>query len=92
MNVLIGAVLASGYLSVLVMALYVNSDQVKILYSHPSALWGVCIILFYWITRAELLTNRGQMHDDPIIFAVRDRVSHSCLIGIVALIAGGAVL
>ncbi|MGC6453756.1 MAG: UbiA family prenyltransferase [Candidatus Puniceispirillaceae bacterium] len=92
LSVLNAAVLASGYLSVLVMALYVNSDEVRLLYGQPAALWGVCVILFYWITRAELLTNRGQMHDDPIIFAIRDRVSHYCLGGIMALGIAGAML
>ena len=92
LKVLNTVVLGSGYLSVLVMALYVNSDEVRALYSHPAALWGVCIVLFYWITRAELLTNRGLMHDDPIVFAIKDRASHYCLIGIIALAMGGAVL
>lgn len=92
LQVLNAAVLTSGYLSVLVLALYVNSEEVRLLYSYPSALFGVCTILFYWITRAELLTNRGQMHDDPIVFATKDRISHCCLIGITALIIGGATL
>ena len=92
LGVLNAAVLASGYLSVLVLALYVNSDQVQLLYSYPSALFGVCIIIFYWITRAEILTNRGRMHDDPIVFAIKDGVSHYCLIGMTALTIGAATL
>lgn len=92
LGVLNGAVLASGYLSVLVLALYVNSDQVQLLYSYPSALFGDCIIIFYWITRAEILTNRGKMHDDPIVFAMTDRVSHYCLISMTALTIGAATL
>lgn len=92
LGVLNAAVLASGYLSVLVLALYVNSDQVQLLYSYPSALFGVCIIIFYWITRAEILTNRGKMHDDPIVFAIKDRVSHYCLIGMTTLTIGAATL
>ena len=50
LQVLNAAVLTSGYLSVLVLALYVNSEEVRLLYSYPSALFGVCTILFYWIT------------------------------------------
>jgi len=90
--VLSSAVLASGYLSVLIMALYVNSDQVRLLYSEPAALWGICVVLFYWITRMELLTNRGNMHDDPIVFAIKDRVSHYCLVGMLTLAIFGALL
>ncbi|WP_083191531.1 UbiA family prenyltransferase [Salipiger sp. CCB-MM3] len=68
--------LGSGYLSVLVMALYVTSPAVLALYSMPQALWGICAVLLYWVTRMVLLTQRGQMHDDPVVFAARDRVSH----------------
>lgn len=67
--------IASGYVSVLVMALYVNSPKVMDLYQRPEALWAVCAILLYWISRTVLLTHRGQMHDDPVVFAIKDRVS-----------------
>lgn len=69
---------ASGYVSVLVMALYVNSEAVTELYRNPSALWGISLVLLYWISRMTLIAHRGQMHDDPVVFAVRDRVSLAC--------------
>lgn len=85
-------VLASGYVSVLVLALYVASDDVTLLYSQPAALWGVCVILFYWITRVALLANRGCIDDDPIVFALSDRASHLCLAGILAFAIAGALV
>ncbi len=66
---------SSGYMAVLVMALYVNSGEVLPLYRHPSALWALCPILLFWVSRVLMLANRGLMHDDPVVFALRDRVS-----------------
>ncbi|MEE4187050.1 MAG: UbiA family prenyltransferase [Roseobacter sp.] len=84
--------LAAGYVSVLVMALYVNSPVVVELYSTPAMLWGICFILLYWISRVAILTNRGQMNDDPVLFAVRDRNSQICAAAIFALAVIGAVM
>ncbi len=66
---------AAGYLSVLVAALYISSNDVQKLYQQPSLLWGICPILLYWISRVWIIAHRGSMHDDPIIFAMKDRVS-----------------
>jgi 4-hydroxybenzoate polyprenyltransferase len=63
---------ASGYIAVLVYALYVSSPHVAALYSHPDRLWFICPLLLYWITRIWLLATRGKVHDDPLIFALRD--------------------
>lgn len=77
---------SSGMVSVLVLALYANSEQVRRLYSTPEFLWGVCLVLLFWNSRMAILTNRGQMHDDPLIFAARDPVSYCC-IAVVAVLA-----
>ena len=74
---------ASGYLAVLVMALYINSAEVTLLYKRPQFLWAICPLLIYWISRVLLLANRGTMHDDPVVFALRDRVSWLVAAGIV---------
>jgi|SRR5271157_1447744 len=66
---------ASGYLSVLVLCLYINSPDVVILYRHPQLLWLICPILLYWITRVWFLAGRERMHDDPVYFALSDRTS-----------------
>lgn len=67
---------ASGYLSVLVLALYINSPEVRLLYSMPVMLWLICPLLLYWISRIWLIARRGSMHDDPVIFAARDKISY----------------
>ena len=74
---------ASGYLSALVLALYVNSSEVRVLYQHPTLLLLVCPLLLYWISRVWLMAHRGQMHDDPIVFALKDRASY--VIGMLTL-------
>lgn len=68
---------ASGYLSVLVLALYVSSSQVVELYRTPAALWMICPPLLYWITRMWLLASRGRINGDPIVFAVKDPASYA---------------
>jgi 4-hydroxybenzoate polyprenyltransferase/phosphoserine phosphatase len=67
--------IAAGYCTVVVMALYINSTDSQALYRHNKPLWLVCPLLLYWISRMWLLTTRGQMHDDPVVFALRDRLS-----------------
>jgi 4-hydroxybenzoate polyprenyltransferase len=75
LSVLVSLGAASGYLSVLVAALYVNSSDVVKLYSRPEALWLVCPLLLFWTSRVWILAHRGLMHDDPVVFAVSDRWS-----------------
>ena len=82
--------LGAGYVSVLVMALYVNSPTVIDLYTSPAALWGICCTLLYWLTRMVLITHRGSMHDDPVVFAAKDRVSQLCFSAIVGFTLLGA--
>lgn len=74
-----GMALASGYLAVLVMALYINVPEVQALYTRPEFLWGICPVLLYWISRVVLWAHRGEMSDDPLVFAMRDRTSLQCL-------------
>ncbi|WP_144108561.1 UbiA family prenyltransferase [Paraburkholderia sp. BCC1886] len=66
---------ASGYLSVLVLALYIQDAKTTHLYSHPQLIWLACPLLLYWISRTWLITHRGLMHDDPVVFAAKDRTS-----------------
>ncbi len=68
--------IASGYLAVMVLALYIDSDAVKQLYSTPQALWMLCPSMLYWISRLWLLTRRGEMHEDPVVFTIEDRRTH----------------
>ncbi|HET6655094.1 MAG TPA: UbiA family prenyltransferase [Gammaproteobacteria bacterium] len=66
---------AAGYVSVLVLALYINSGASQSLYTRPAVLWLLCPLLLYWISRAWAIAHRGAMHDDPLVFAATDRVS-----------------
>jgi hypothetical protein len=66
---------AAGLLAVLVFALYINSPAMVMYYPRPEALWGICLILVYWITRIWFLAARDEMHDDPVLFAVKDKIS-----------------
>lgn len=66
---------SSGFASALVLALYLNSEAVLRLYSYPGRLWFTLPVLLFWISWMWLRASRAQMHDDPVIFAVRDRAS-----------------
>lgn len=68
----------SSLLSILIMALFFSSDDVRVLYRTPSILWMITPILLFWTGRVWLLTHRGQMNDDPVVFAVKDRISLAC--------------
>lgn len=65
----------SGFAAVLVLALYINGESVLALYQRPEVMWLTVPILLYWITRVWIKTHRGLMHDDPVLFALKDRVS-----------------
>jgi 4-hydroxybenzoate polyprenyltransferase len=66
---------ASAYLSILVVILYINSEQVHLLYRRPQGLWMLCPVLAYWLNRMLVMANRGKMHADPLVFALTDRAS-----------------
>jgi 4-hydroxybenzoate polyprenyltransferase len=80
---------AAGFNAVTIFALYISSDVVRTLYRHPDALWLICPILMYWLGRALLMAHRRLMHDDPIVFALRDWNSYVALgfIGLILIVA-----
>jgi 4-hydroxybenzoate polyprenyltransferase len=77
---------ASGYLAVLVLCLYLNDPASATLYRHPKVLWLLCPTVLHWITRIWFLAQRGQMHSDPLVFALTDK--RSLITGAV----GGAIV
>jgi len=83
---------ASGYVSVLVVMLYLTSPEVLELYGYPQALWGIGFVLLYWLSRMVIIAHRGNMHDDPLVFAVKDRVSLMCFFLIAAFLIGAVLL
>jgi 4-hydroxybenzoate polyprenyltransferase len=85
--ILTNAGVSSGLLSILVIALYINSNKVGKMYQYPEILWLICPLLLYWIVRVWIITARGEMHEDPVLFAIHDRVSLLTL-----LLAGLVVL
>lgn len=82
---------ASGFSGIQVLALYINSPEVNTLYKHPQFLWIIMPMMLYWISRIWLKTHRGEMHDDPVVFAAKDW--QSIVIGILIFsVAGAATL
>jgi 4-hydroxybenzoate polyprenyltransferase len=67
--------ISSGFLAVLVLALYLNSDNVVRLYKNPEFIWLAVPLILFWISWMWLQVHRGKMHDDPIVFAIKDKVS-----------------
>ena len=67
---------ASGYIAVLVMALYINDPRVSMLYRTPGWLWVICPAILFWLSRVWLVTHRGEMNEDPVWFAVKDPYSY----------------
>jgi 4-hydroxybenzoate polyprenyltransferase/phosphoserine phosphatase len=77
--------IGGGLLSVFVLVMYVTSDDVTQLYSNPGRLLLIVPLLLYWTSRVWLLGYRGQMNEDPIVFAIKDQVSYGVLAGMLLL-------
>jgi len=71
---------SNGFLAVLVLAFYLNSSEVAVLYQHVALLWLLCPLLMYWTGRIWLLASRSLVDDDPVMFALRDRTSYLLLV------------
>jgi 4-hydroxybenzoate polyprenyltransferase/phosphoserine phosphatase len=79
---------SSGFIAVLVLALYIQDGQAAYLYATPQLIWLACPVMLFWISRAWLIAHRGRMHDDPIVFALKDKVSWGVgafMVGVLAL-------
>jgi len=83
--------LAAGYVAVLVSALYVNAPTTVAAYGLPEALWGICCVLLYWISRTVMLAHRGLMHDDPVVYAAKDRISQISFLIILGFVIAALV-
>jgi len=71
-NVILALGTSGQMLSLVILALYLNSPASAALYRQPEVLWLTTPLLFYWISRLWLLCARGNMNDDPIVFALKD--------------------
>ena len=74
----------AAFSAAIVMALYLQSDDVRTLYRQPTWLWLMVPLVLYWLTRVWLLTRRGALDEDPIVFATTDRLTY--------IVAGMAVV
>ena len=83
---------AAAMVAVLVVALYIDSDEVKRLYSVPEMLWLTIPLIIYWLSRAWVITARGRMDDDPVVFTIRDRASLLTVVAVGAVAVCAALL
>ena len=83
--------IVAGYSSVLVLALYLNSDAVLKLYAAPELIWGAVPVMLFWISWMWMQAHRGKMHDDPLVFAVKDRASLGAAATFAAILVAGTV-
>lgn len=83
--------ITSGYVAVLVLALYLNSEEVLLLYSSPALVWAAVPFMLFWISWMWMQANRGHMHDDPLVFAVKDKASLLAGLGFAAVLVMGTV-
>jgi 4-hydroxybenzoate polyprenyltransferase len=81
---------ASGFAASLVLALYLQSSTVAANYRNPFLLWALPAAMVYWQCRIWLKADRGEVHDDPLVFAVRDRISW--VVGAVIAVAFAAAM
>lgn len=82
--------IVSGYLSVLVFALYITSGEVQVLYGTPGLLWLIGPLLLFWITRIWFLAYRGRLHEDPLLFALRDGASYAIGAAVLAVMVASS--
>ena len=81
----------AGYASAVVLALYLNSDAVRQLYRRPEAVWCAVPVLIFWGSWIWMQAHRGRMHDDPLVFALKDRASQLAGLAFGAALVVGAV-
>jgi 4-hydroxybenzoate polyprenyltransferase len=80
--------ITAGYAAVLVLALYLHGETVVTLYAQPELIWFAVPLMLFWVSWVWMKAHRGEMHDDPIVFAIKDKAS----LAVAALIAISFVL
>ena len=70
----------AAYAAVLIMTLFIRDPETRRLYRHPYLLWLVIPVLLLWLSQVWMLASRGEMHDDPVVFAITDK--RSLLLGV----------
>lgn len=67
--------ITSGYTAVLILALYLNSDAVLKLYRRPEMVWAAVPLCLFWVSWIWMQAHRGQIQEDPFMFAIQDKTS-----------------
>jgi 4-hydroxybenzoate polyprenyltransferase len=83
--------MASAFSAALVLALYMDSGAVRELYTHPWVMWPLAPIVLYLTMRVWILARRDEMHDDPVVFIIRDWRSQIVILAGAALVLGGGL-
>ena len=83
--------ITSGYAAALVLALYLNSETVIRLYRAPEIVWGAVPVILFWVSWMWMQAHRGKMHDDPLVFAMKDKASLLAGVAFAAVLAIGVV-
>jgi 4-hydroxybenzoate polyprenyltransferase/phosphoserine phosphatase len=81
---------SSAYASIVIFSLYINGRDVTSLYHHPNRMWLITPLLILWVSRVWLLASRGLLDEDPVVFALEDRLS--LLMGLAVLVIAYAAL
>ena len=84
--------IANSTAATVVFAFYISSNEVKALYHRPDVLWLLCLLLLYWTNRIWIGTRRGKINEDPVIFAVKDKVSRLVGLAAVAVVIAARIL
>jgi 4-hydroxybenzoate polyprenyltransferase/phosphoserine phosphatase len=87
----------SAFLSAVIFIQYLQSENVRELYRNPKILWLLSPVFLFWVSRLWMLCSRGELHEDPIIFVLKDRVTYvvgavAGLIMLAATVGWGSVL
>lgn len=81
----------SSFSAVVIFSLYVQSQDVRLLYSSPEFLLLLCPIVLYWLSRTWLLAHRGELKEDPVTLAIRDPVSYGVALASAVIIAASMI-
>ncbi|NQW45659.1 MAG: hypothetical protein HQ462_09680 [Deltaproteobacteria bacterium] len=80
--------MSTSLLSILVLALYLSTGEVKKLYHNPDLLWFVTPCLLFWLNRLWILGARGLVSEDPLVFALKDKVTWAVALAVIFIVLG----
>lgn len=90
-DLLLSLGVGSSFSAVVILSLYVHSQEVRLLYLSPEYLFLLCPIVLYWLSRTWLQAHRGELNEDPVTLALRDRVSYGVALASAAVIAASMI-